>query len=1768
MAGGKAHGSCETGMAKTVAALLLLLAALLEAALAQHRGAFLLVTGHNGYNGTREALITTQLLASFPNGITYWWTDFAAGGTISLGGEGSASAGAVRFRPLLRFDGAHSYLPPGAVVESAELSFTVVNWQAAVLAEACFLTRPWAHALLPGQDRFKSTGWLYARAAPNTSTPEPWTAAGGWADCTAAPSLAARVPAGGREGYWVQTLALDPGRVAAWLVDGGAANYGLIFRSNGTGSLVSSWWANGTMYRPALRVNYVIPPPYSNGTARPAVQPGVRTSPAVLWAGSRTWWVSPSGSDETGSGHPQLPLRSPAKALTVAQPGDSIWLRGGTYPGVISISRPRITLQSAPGHWATLTARLSDPRDAVNVVTLLPGADGGVLQNLAITGGHYYGLNFFSDGAVTPSHWVVRNVRIHSTGSSCVKLTMGAANNTFERCELFDAGARMRTYGYGIDAVRTYDLHVRDCFFHDLPGAALILSGGSSRATFERNMVSRCDRGVEVGSITDPGLMDKVANPQLYEAINATLHNNIFTAIGQAGVLLRAASGAVVSHNTLYGVQEYGQAAVLLDSAPHYGSAVPTPCGGPVVLWANVIVRSAEARPGPLFQIRSGGLDNSSSSTLIMSYNRYWDLAGPGNTTGGAFKWGLGPMLEDQRPGSAFTGNASGWAAHCAVRLGQAMCDPGSSADSDPGLDPGFEPLRCGPSAARAPADPATAAPASLPAAALARLAAAAVVEDFHGRQRPTDNGLYDIGAVQYVADGQAHVPSKPLPDPVPSAFAHKRPAAGWGLVRDPVYERVWPFYFWLPRRSQDIWVDAVGGTDDQAFDYYANYSRPFRTLQRALDRAGMGDRIWLYGNQTHAGPVSVKGTNISVATRPADLAEGRRALLRCAGAGAGAAACVGLWEGATAVQLSGFDVEMGPGAAGPCVQANAGAGSGTSAYWRWWLRASNRTAPGADWSTFADLRLSNCGTHGLKLSTFVSRVRIENTTITRPNGTGIEVVGGNKIRIRGNTVLSPAGSCFRAGGGVRDLVLERNLGRDCGGVGIFIGSEESSPALGDADWARNARTREPGSPLPGASPLLAGDWHDAVRVIARSNVIQGAAGAGLALYSAREVQALHNTLLDVAASFHAGILLNVSPKQVGPTAQVGPPNTNIALRANIIQLAAPRPGAGAGRRPAVQARLLQGTIVNRQLLVQPPNGTCDPAPPTANGTAPAAGAGAGRRRQLLLGEGRGTHPHLAGGDGTEGAEGQEEVEEVGAGAGVRVGAGEIAPRRSLVGLSFTAPYYADSREQGRNADGSCPMYPDSHFWNQDVSALAVHPRSEAIKSNIGPGSLHLDFGFNTTIGGRQVPAGMFINLVDSTTWPRAQIVFGPDGYPDESVLEPAGLPITADALVQGSYPGCGDPPCGGDRHLIVLDNATCTLWEAWRSFPPSVTNASHWQVDALARFNLSRARLERPLGATSADAAGLAMLPGLVRYKEVAVDGVIRHAIRFTGPNSRPAYSLPATHFAPAGYTGRDAPWMGMRVRLRSTYDCAVHTRAAAVLCRALQTYGAVFADNGLPWDFAGEATPLWHGVYEDLKDAQRIPSSAFEVLDPGCLCLTYGCTVAECNGGAWSDPDAPATFPALTASSNLSLSHNLYYQPPPAPLNATANGPAAQGDPGPPPAALFVDQRVPPFAPGYSGDLAGWRSYLSDPLTGGATGSGNATTTNNKSNNAPDAELGSMEAAPLLHAGDFRPLRDSPARRAAPQLEIAAWDFYGRNRNGNVTDIGACIGYSGRTP
>jgi hypothetical protein len=271
-----------------------------------------------------------------------------------------------------------------------------------------------------------------------------------------------------------------------------------------------------------------------------------------------------------------------------------------------------------------------------------------------------------------------------------------------------------------------------------------------------------------------------------------------------------------------------------------------------------------------------------------------------------------------------------------------------------------------------------------------------------------------------------------------------------------------------------------------------------------------------------------------------------------------------------------------------------------------------------------------------------------------------------------------------------------------------------------------------------------------------------------------------------------------------------------------------------------------------------------------------------------------------------------------------------------------------------------CPVFPANNVWNTRVDTLPVHASSATWVNTIGATrNLHPDFG-SFYLG---APIGIPFVVVPPTE-PRVAVTFE---VPDES--DPGPYPIPANAPIEGG------PSSSGDRHVVVIESGNCVLHELFYSFPQ--TNGS-WQAYSGARFDL-RANAMRPSGWTSADAAGLPILPGLVRYDEVQA-GEIKHAIRFTAPQTQRAFVWPARHFA-SSLTGAQYPPMGARFRLKASVNISGYAPELQVILRALKTYGMILADNGSSWYITGEHNGLWNdGLLNRIKN---IKGSDFEAVD-----------------------------------------------------------------------------------------------------------------------------------------------------------------------------------------
>ncbi len=281
----------------------------------------------------------------------------------------------------------------------------------------------------------------------------------------------------------------------------------------------------------------------------------------------------------------------------------------------------------------------------------------------------------------------------------------------------------------------------------------------------------------------------------------------------------------------------------------------------------------------------------------------------------------------------------------------------------------------------------------------------------------------------------------------------------------------------------------------------------------------------------------------------------------------------------------------------------------------------------------------------------------------------------------------------------------------------------------------------------------------------------------------------------------------------------------------------------------------------------------------------------------------------------------------------------------------------------------ACALFPADNIWNRPVDTLPVDSNSAAYIDSIGAAAgVHPDFGSGTWAG---EPIGIPYVTVPGTQ-PKVPIRFVEFG--DES--DPGPYPIPPDAPIEGGARSTGD------RHVLVLDRDNCLLYELYHAYPQT---DGGWHAGSGAIFKL-RAHALRPAGWTSADAAGLPILAGLVRYDEVAA-GEIRHALRVTVPQTRRAYVWPARHFA-SSLTDSSYPPMGQRFRLRAGFNISGFSSEVQVILRALQKYGTIVADNGTAWYLSGAPDERWNN--DMLHELGRVHGSDFEAVDVSSLIVS----------------------------------------------------------------------------------------------------------------------------------------------------------------------------------
>lgn len=309
------------------------------------------------------------------------------------------------------------------------------------------------------------------------------------------------------------------------------------------------------------------------------------------------------------------------------------------------------------------------------------------------------------------------------------------------------------------------------------------------------------------------------------------------------------------------------------------------------------------------------------------------------------------------------------------------------------------------------------------------------------------------------------------------------------------------------------------------------------------------------------------------------------------------------------------------------------------------------------------------------------------------------------------------------------------------------------------------------------------------------------------------------------------------------------------------------------------------------------------------------------------------------------------------------------APFRHGRGLGLFLPLLlvAPSLAQPPTLAG-CTVLPADNIWNARVDHLPVHPSSAVWIATMGTSlNVHADFGSGLWAGG---PIGIPYTTVPGTQ-PLVPLVFE---YWDESDAGP--YPIPPDPPIEGG------PDSEGDRHVLVLERDGCVLYEVYDAWPED--GWTSWTAGSGAVYDLGSNDL-REDSWTSADAAGLPILPGLVRYDEVEA-GAIRHAVRFTAPQTFDGYIWPARHEA-SDLTGTQYPPMGIRVRLRANFDVSGYSAENRVILLALQRYGMMLADNGSSWFISGVPDERWDN--DDLHELDDVLGSDFEVVDTSSLML-----------------------------------------------------------------------------------------------------------------------------------------------------------------------------------
>lgn len=733
--------------------------------------------------------------------------------------------------------------------------------------------------LLTHKYRYLGTGWRFHRYNATGQHSLNWTEPGGWADCDSRVNISFTIPGDYAYHNLSKTFPIDTGLVNEWLQNGGATNYGLLIRAvTGSVALMSSYSDTISVgQKPALRIKY------STEEPSPVVSYPVQftDAPKIIWVDKEL------GNDITGSGSELYPYASPKKGMEEAWHGDVVQMRSGVYAGSIYCRRSNVTLQSAPGHWAVIASSLHDPASSVNAISINNGVSHITLRNFEITGSFYYGV-MVSYSSTASEYILLEKLRIHHTGTSCVKASEGTSYLTMRETEIHDCGARSYKNAHAFVGVQLHHTLIEDCYIHDLRGGAGIhLDSGTADTVIQRNYLSNVTYGMNIGFSGSYGSFDQLSNPNLYESLNSVIENNIIAGTRFAGVNFWAAYNARMSFNTLYNVMEESQSAIIIAAVTHTDApGTPLTPSKDITIEGNILQKSGTAfgahnqgYGSSMLHIRENALEGAEMPQ--MSFNNWYAESPTLSRIAHA-------TFHDERDESnPFFDGLTGWSTYC-------KCETGSI-DINPLLESDFGVHSCSPANSIVPTN-----------------LTVSVNTDYHGDVRKVSG----VGAVS------SYNGTKPFPPAVSEVATF----TGIGARETHFHFGNYPLQWWADRECKDIYVDNVNGTDDQTYNRESTYV-PFKTFQQAHTSINMCDRILLKGGQEHIGRWYIDKPNVTVMTNPADT---EKAVLVCEEAGE--LNCIhvqGNVGGRQGVELTfrNFDIVIRGDQVGDCIRLNAGYG-------------------------------------------------------------------------------------------------------------------------------------------------------------------------------------------------------------------------------------------------------------------------------------------------------------------------------------------------------------------------------------------------------------------------------------------------------------------------------------------------------------------------------------------------------------------------------------------------------------------------------------------------------------------------------------------------------------------------------------------------------------------------------------------------------------------------------------------------------------------------